>query len=107
MRGLRGRVVLVDFWDYTCVNCLRTLPYVAEWHKRYAAMGLTIIGVHTPEFSLAANEKFVRAAVERFRDPLSGRARQWLRDLARLCEPLLAREISDRQRRLHSIFSFW
>ncbi|MFZ0463942.1 MAG: redoxin family protein [Candidatus Acidiferrales bacterium] len=66
LRGLRGRVVLVDFWDYTCVNCLRTLPYVAEWHKRYAAMGLTIIGVHTPEFSLAANEKFVRAAVERF-----------------------------------------
>lgn len=66
LRGLRGRVVLVDFWDYTCVNCLRTLPYLAEWHKRYAASGLTIIGVHTPEFSFAANEKFVRAAVERF-----------------------------------------
>jgi thiol-disulfide isomerase/thioredoxin len=66
LRGLRGRVVLVDFWDYTCVNCLRTLPYLAEWHKRYASLGLTIIGVHTPEFSFAANEKFVRAAVERF-----------------------------------------
>ena len=66
LRKLRGRAVLVDFWDYTCVNCLRTLPYVVEWHKRYADMGLSVIGVHTPEFSFAANEKFVRAAVERF-----------------------------------------
>jgi thiol-disulfide isomerase/thioredoxin len=66
LRALRGRVVLVDFWDYTCANCLRTLPYMTEWHKRYADKGLTIIGVHTPEFSFAANEKFVRAAVERF-----------------------------------------
>ena len=66
LRSLRGRVVLADFWDYTCVNCLRTLPYLVEWHKRYADKGLTIIGVHTPEFSFAANEKFVCAAVERF-----------------------------------------
>lgn len=66
LRKLRGRAVLVDFWDYTCVNCLRTLPYVVEWHKRYSDKGLSVIGVHTPEFSFAANEKFVRAAVERF-----------------------------------------
>lgn len=66
LRKLRGRAVLVDFWDYTCVNCLRTLPYVVEWHARYAAKGLSIIGVHTPEFSFAANDKFVRASVERF-----------------------------------------
>jgi thiol-disulfide isomerase/thioredoxin len=66
LRKLRGRAVLVDFWDYTCVNCLRTLPYVVEWHRRYADKGLSVIGVHTPEFSFAANEKFVRAAVERF-----------------------------------------
>jgi thiol-disulfide isomerase/thioredoxin len=66
LRALRGRVVLVDFWDYSCANCLRTLPYVTEWHNRYADKGLTIIGVHTPEFSFAANETFVRAAVERF-----------------------------------------
>jgi thiol-disulfide isomerase/thioredoxin len=66
LRKLRGRAVLIDFWDYTCVNCLRTLPYVVEWHRRYADKGLTVIGVHTPEFSFAANEKFVRAAVERF-----------------------------------------
>ena len=48
--GLRGRVVLVDFWTYTCVNWLRTLPYLRAWHAKYAAHGLTIVGVHTPEF---------------------------------------------------------
>jgi thiol-disulfide isomerase/thioredoxin len=48
--GLRGRVVLVDFWTYTCVNWLRTLPYVRAWAAKYAAQGLTTIGVHTPEF---------------------------------------------------------
>lgn len=66
LRNLRGRAVLIDFWDYTCVNCLRTLPYVVEWHKRYVDKGLSVIGVHTPEFSFAANDKFVKAAVERF-----------------------------------------
>ncbi len=48
--GLRGRVVLVDFWTYTCVNWLRTLPYRRAWAAKYATNGLTIIGVHTPEF---------------------------------------------------------
>ncbi len=48
--GLRGRVVLVDFWTYTCVNWLRTLPYLRAWHAKYADAGLTIVGVHTPEF---------------------------------------------------------
>src|SRR5215204_3419482 len=48
--GLRGRVVLVDVWTYTCVNWLRTLPYVRAWDAKYAAQGLTTIGVHTPEF---------------------------------------------------------
>ncbi|HEX8346127.1 MAG TPA: thioredoxin family protein [Actinoplanes sp.] len=48
--GLRGRVVLVDFWTYTCVNWLRTLPYVRAWAEKYADAGLTVVGVHTPEF---------------------------------------------------------
>ncbi len=48
--GLRGRVVLVDFWTYTCINWLRTLPYVRAWADKYGAAGLTVIGVHTPEF---------------------------------------------------------
>ena len=63
LRQLRGRVVLVDFWDYTCVNCLRTLPYVQAWHERYLDQGLTVIGVHTPEFTFAQYESNVERAV--------------------------------------------
>jgi thiol-disulfide isomerase/thioredoxin len=48
--SLRGRVVLVDFWTYTCVNWIRTLPYLRAWHAKYAELGLVIVGVHTPEF---------------------------------------------------------
>ena len=59
-----GGPVLVDFWDYTCLNCLRTLPYQREWHRRYAEHGLTIVGVHTPEFSFGKNADHVRRAIE-------------------------------------------
>ena len=48
--SLRGNVVLIDFWTYTCVNCIRTLPFLREWYDRYADEGLVIVGVHTPEF---------------------------------------------------------
>ena len=47
---LRGKVVLVDFWTYTCINCIRTLPYLKDWHDKYADSGLVIVGVHSPEF---------------------------------------------------------
>ena len=50
MESLRGKVVLIDFWTYTCVNCIRTLPFLQSWHERYADEGLVIVGVHTPEF---------------------------------------------------------
>ena len=53
--GLRGRVVLVDFWTYTCVNWLRTLPYVRAWAVKYSGSGLTVVGVHTPEFGFERN----------------------------------------------------
>ncbi len=53
--GLRGRVVLVDFWTYTCINWLRTLPYRRAWHEKYADLGVTVIGVHTPEFGFERN----------------------------------------------------
>ncbi|MDR6970382.1 redoxin domain-containing protein [Leifsonia shinshuensis] len=59
--GLRGRVVLVDFWTYTCVNWLRTLPYLRAWHDKYAASGLTIVGVHTPEFGFEHDRSNVTA----------------------------------------------
>ncbi len=50
LEELRGSVVLVDFWTYTCINCIRTLPFLKDWHEKYSDKGLTIIGVHTPEF---------------------------------------------------------
>jgi thiol-disulfide isomerase/thioredoxin len=65
-RQLRGRVVLVDFWDYTCVNCIRTLPYVQAWHERYREKKLTVIGVHTPEFTFAQYEFNVERGIREF-----------------------------------------
>ena len=63
LADLRGRPVLIDFWDYTCINCLHTLPYLKEWHRRYSDLGLAIVGVHAPEFSFAHNADHVRRAV--------------------------------------------
>jgi thiol-disulfide isomerase/thioredoxin len=60
--GLRGKVVLVDFWTYTCINWLRTLPYVRAWAEKYKAQGLVVIGVHTPEFAFEHNVDNVRRA---------------------------------------------
>jgi thiol-disulfide isomerase/thioredoxin len=57
-------VILVDFWEYTCVNCLRTLPYLKEWNRRYAKDGLVIIGIHTPEFAFAKEHANVEHAVK-------------------------------------------
>jgi len=59
-----GSVVLVDFWEATCLHCLRTLPYVERWHRRYKDRGLVVIGVHTPEFEMSADPRVVRAVME-------------------------------------------
>ncbi|RQS04159.1 cytochrome c biogenesis protein DipZ [Burkholderia sp. Bp9002] len=61
--GLRGKVVLVDFWTYSCINCLRTLPYINAWARKYAAYGLVVIGVHAPEFAFERDLGNVRKAV--------------------------------------------
>ena len=62
---LRGKVVLVDFWTYSCINCLRTLPYLKSWDERYRSKGLVIVGVHSPEFAFEHDLGNVRAAVKR------------------------------------------
>ena len=62
----RGKVVLVDFWTYTCVNCIRTLPYLKAWHEKYADKGLVIVGVHTPEFEFEKDRDNVIEATEGF-----------------------------------------
>ena len=63
---LRGKVVLIDFWTYSCINCIRTLPYLAKWHETYADQGLVIIGVHTPEFEFEKELKNVQTAAKDF-----------------------------------------
>jgi thiol-disulfide isomerase/thioredoxin len=65
--ALRGRVVLVDFWTYTCVNWRRTLPYIRAWAGKYRDHGLVVIGVHTPEFSFEHNVDNIRSALEEMR----------------------------------------
>lgn len=62
--GLRGKVVLIDFWTFTCINWLRTLPYVRAWAEKYQEQGLVVIGVHTPEFGFEKNVDNVRRAVK-------------------------------------------
>jgi cytochrome c biogenesis protein CcdA/thiol-disulfide isomerase/thioredoxin len=64
--GLRGRVVLVDFWTYTCINCIRTLPYLKAWDASYRRDGLTIVGVETPEFAFERDAANVANAVRQF-----------------------------------------
>lgn len=61
---LRGKVVLIDFWTYSCINCIRTLPYTRAWHERYARDGLVIIGVHAPEFAFERNPANVARAIK-------------------------------------------
>lgn len=66
MKKLRGKVVLVDFWTYTCINCIRTLPYLKTWHEKYKDKGLVIVGVHTPEFEFEKNPDNVKKALRDF-----------------------------------------
>ena len=65
MQELRGKVVLIDFWTYSCINCLRTLPHVEAWYRMYRKDGLVVVGVHTPEFAFEHVPSNVRAAVKR------------------------------------------
>jgi thiol-disulfide isomerase/thioredoxin len=64
LQGLRGKVVLVDFWTYTCINCVRTLPYLKAWDARYRDDGLVIVGVHTPEFPFERDAGNVEDAID-------------------------------------------
>src|ERR1700734_503016 len=63
-KELKGKVVLVDFWDYSCINCIRAVPYVRAWAEKYKDSGLVVIGVHTPEFAFEKQLPNVRQAVK-------------------------------------------
>jgi thiol-disulfide isomerase/thioredoxin len=66
LAGLRGHVVLVDFWTYSCINCVHTLPYVKTWNQKYKDQGLVVIGVHTPEYPFERDTGNVKTAIKRF-----------------------------------------
>lgn len=66
MESLKGKVVLIDFWTYSCINCIRTLPYLKEWYKKYHDQGFVVVGVHAPEFEFEKNFDNVKAAVSQF-----------------------------------------
>jgi thiol-disulfide isomerase/thioredoxin len=66
LADLKGKVILVDFWTYSCINCIRTIPYLNAWYEKYADDGLVIVGVHTPEFEFEKDYNNVKAAVEKF-----------------------------------------
>jgi thiol-disulfide isomerase/thioredoxin len=87
---LRGHVVVVDIWTLTCINWLRTEPYVRAWSQAYRDDGLVVIGIHTPEFSFEHEDRARAVGDEGAGDRLPGRGRQRLRDLERLRQPLLA-----------------
>jgi thiol-disulfide isomerase/thioredoxin len=66
MSQLRGKVVLVEFWTYSCINCIRVMPHVSQWHERYKEQGLVVVGVHTPENEFEKLPENVLSAVQRF-----------------------------------------
>lgn len=66
LSDLRGKVVIIDFWTYSCINCQRTFPYLKQWYEKYKDKGLVIVGVHTPEFEFEKNEKNVSQALKDF-----------------------------------------
>lgn len=78
---LKGKVVLVQFWTFACINCQRTLPYVVRWHRQYADQGLMVIGVHTPELPFERDVSNVKKALQEhqitYPVPIDGEYKTW------------------------------
>lgn len=68
-KDIKGKVVLIDFWTYSCINCLRTLPYIKSWYEQYKDKGFVVIGVHAPEFDFEKSKANVEKAIRRFEIP--------------------------------------
>jgi thiol-disulfide isomerase/thioredoxin len=62
--SLKGSVVLVQFWTFACINCQRTLPYIVQWHQKYAGQGLKVVGIHTPEFAFERDVNNIKRALQ-------------------------------------------
>ncbi len=78
MTDLRGKVVLVDFWTYGCVNCVNTLPHVTELYAKYRDRGLVVVGVHTPEFPFERSASNVQAALKRSGTTAKASTNRWI-----------------------------
>ncbi|HEY9805574.1 MAG TPA: redoxin domain-containing protein, partial [Candidatus Obscuribacterales bacterium] len=78
---LKDKVVLVQFWTFACINCQRTLPYITQWHRQYAAQGLQIIGIHTPEFAFERDIGNIQRAIQQhqitYPVPLDNEFKTW------------------------------
>ncbi len=81
VQDLKGNVVLVQFWTFSCINCQRTLPYVTKWHEQYVAKGLKIIGVHAPEFAFERDVNNIKDAIQkhgiRYPVPIDNEFKTW------------------------------
>lgn len=81
VKELKGNVVLIQFWTFSCINCQRTLPYVTKWHDLYASKGLKIIGVHTPEFAFEKEPNNIKDAIQkhgiRYPVPIDNEFKTW------------------------------
>ncbi len=81
IQELKGNVVMIQFWTFSCINCQRTLPYVTKWHEQYAAKGLKIIGVHTPEFAFEREANNIKDAIQkhgiRYPVPIDNEFQTW------------------------------
>jgi len=102
---IRGNVVLVELWTLGCCYCTNTLPYVKSWHERYAEQGLSVIGVHSPEFAYYANDQLARERIDRERPGfpviLDPELKIWRSCCARRWPTIL---LKDRQGRVRSRF---
>lgn len=78
---LKGNIVLVQFWTFTCINCQRTLPYITQWHQKYSQKGLKVIGIHTPEFTFEKYANNVKQALKKHKItypvPLDNEYKTW------------------------------
>ena len=91
LSSLKGKVVLVDFWAYSCINCQRAIEHVEAWYSAYSKDGLVVIGVHTPEYAFEHVPSNVRRGHQAAGRRLPGGAGQQLQDLGQLQQPVLAR----------------
>ena len=103
MANLRGKVVLVDFWTYGCVNCVNTLPHVTELYAKYRDRGLVVVGVHTPEFPFERSASNVQAALKRHGITYPVAQDNDVADLERLSQPVLASAVHHRPERKNRV----